>query len=454
MKRKLIDSNENEISVFQIIGFIMIGIGILTLFGFLIFAIFSNIYKVDGDSMAIMFFIIMTGIAFAFPTLLQDHNEGLSTMRIVVFMVVNVICILLLKIGWGKENFTDIGIDQYWVGIIAFVFGAKATQSFFESKMAIATAQASLNTQVIEKYSQSEIAKKGVEQYEEKLKAEFPNIKSVSDAVHDLNQTETHVIAIYLKDQNDTGIPKKLNIEMSKTAVVSMSTEIIKGGGVGKIQFSQAESNISDSLNPKYSGSICCAVRSTKDPKFLGVVTSAHIITHGRYDESNNDIPNPSIPGSVLIDGSQAGTWFYKLLSYNQDLAVIKLDEDQGPSEKFKYFSNQYYQITDKDIKPEKPNVTIISKDNRIRDAYILDYAIGTDVEYESGPVYKKNIILIGSTNDRNTSTPVSLPGDSGSCVFKKDTNQLIGMLLGGDEIFTFVLPINKTLQSINLNTL
>src|SRR5205823_1376178 len=66
---------------------------------------------------------------------------GLSTMRIVVFMIVNVICLLLIKIGWGKEihSLEQIGLDQYWMGVIAFVFGAKATQSFFESKMAQVT---------------------------------------------------------------------------------------------------------------------------------------------------------------------------------------------------------------------------------------------------------------------------------------------------------------------------
>ena len=57
-------------------------------------------------------------------------------MRIVVFMITNVICLLLIKIGWETGDLKEIGVDQYWVAIIAFVFGAKATQAFFESKMA------------------------------------------------------------------------------------------------------------------------------------------------------------------------------------------------------------------------------------------------------------------------------------------------------------------------------
>ena len=78
----------------------------------------------------------MLGFAFAFPDLLQDQNKGLSTMRIVTFMMINVICMLLLKVGWNCKSFEDIGINGYWMGIIAFVFGAKAAQSYFESKTA------------------------------------------------------------------------------------------------------------------------------------------------------------------------------------------------------------------------------------------------------------------------------------------------------------------------------
>lgn len=131
MDRKLIHNAEEKISYLQIMGFIVI------LFALIYLIIKQLFYKLDGDFVSMNFFSIMLGIAFAFPDLLQDSNKGLSTMRIVVFMMINVICILLLQIGWGKHSLKDIGIDQYWMGIIAFVFGAKATQSYFESKMAV-----------------------------------------------------------------------------------------------------------------------------------------------------------------------------------------------------------------------------------------------------------------------------------------------------------------------------
>src|SRR6476660_5104221 len=124
-KRKLITGDEGKVSWLQLIGFLLILAGIFYLVLNMLFL------RINAGEVAIIFFDIMIGIAFAFPDMLKDNNHRVSTMRIVAFMIVNVICMLLLKIGWDKTNFKDIGIDSNWVLIIAFVFAAKAAQSFF-----------------------------------------------------------------------------------------------------------------------------------------------------------------------------------------------------------------------------------------------------------------------------------------------------------------------------------
>lgn len=131
MERKLLHNSADKISYLQIIGFLVILIGLIDLI------ITQIVGKLSGEVIAIDFFAITLGFAFAFPDLLKDSNKGLSTMRIVVFMMVNVICMLLLKIGWEAKSLHDIGLDQYWMGVIAFIFGAKATQTYFESKLAV-----------------------------------------------------------------------------------------------------------------------------------------------------------------------------------------------------------------------------------------------------------------------------------------------------------------------------
>src|ERR1700743_3275848 len=100
MSIKLFQHKEEKVSVLQVAGFFLILAGLVCLF----IVIFSRPnqpsdfnYKRDGEAIAVLFFVIMMGVALVFPDLLQDRTKGLSTMRIVVYMMVNVICMLFIK---------------------------------------------------------------------------------------------------------------------------------------------------------------------------------------------------------------------------------------------------------------------------------------------------------------------------------------------------------------------
>jgi len=362
-------------------------------------------------------------------------------------MVTNVICLLLIKIGWDKGSLVCIGLDQWWMGIIAFVFGAKATQSYFESKLAVPPEIPKTGMAAVQ-FSNADIAKLAVIQNEQFLKAKFPNIVSVSDAVRDLNNSESHVIALYLKDNNTVGIPDRLEVKMPDEIVKTIATEIIKGVGEGRIQFGNGDSiaDISNSFSPpKFEGSICCAVKSVNNKDFIGIITSAHIYTHGDYNENNNTVLNSSMQRDVFVNDNIVGKWFYKQMLDNQDLIIVKLN-DSIPIDHLIKFKNQYHIVTDADIKNEKTKVTVFSRNNKKTEAFILDYNIGYPFRYSNGSFYKRDIILIGNVPDREKSKPVSEPGDSGSCVFISNTNEMVGILLGANENFTFVLPIQSTL--------
>jgi hypothetical protein len=88
----------------------------------------------QGALPAASFLSIMLGIAFAYPSLLQDTQGGLSTMRIVVFAVVLLFCTIYLKIGWTITKLETLTIDQRWIYILGLAFGSKAFQRFGEKE--------------------------------------------------------------------------------------------------------------------------------------------------------------------------------------------------------------------------------------------------------------------------------------------------------------------------------
>ncbi|MET0571138.1 MAG: hypothetical protein ABWZ79_06905, partial [Pedobacter agri] len=407
-----------------------------------------------ANVVAVSFFVTMLGFSLAFPSLLEG-GEGFSTMRIVVFMMTNVICMLMLKIGWadGIKSLEQIGINQYWVGIIAFTFGAKATQSFFESRMSVAKQDAKDGTATLS-FTNSELAKLAIAQNGQFLKVKFPNILTLSDTVQDFSTSESHVVAIYLRDENDGGIPSTLQIKIPDGTEKTIQTEIIKGSGKARIQYSQLETDVSTQAHPSYFGSVCCLVRSKTDLSFKGVVTSGHIYSYGRYDDFHNGPLHPSLQTPVLLDGNIAAKWSHKMLNEQQDLAVARIDEGYADDPAYQRFNNAFYIVADKDVKTPFSNVTMISREGKTTHAFIIDYNVGLDVSYKQIDSFKSNVILVGSTNDRQTARPISVGGDSGSCIYHTETRQLIGILLGRANNFSLVLPIEETLKNFNLETI
>ena len=86
----------------------------------------------EGALPASSFAFIIIGMAFAFPSLLQESKGEVSTMRVIVFTVVMVFAIIYIKIGWTAGSFSEFKIDSTWVYILGLAFGSKVFQKFGE----------------------------------------------------------------------------------------------------------------------------------------------------------------------------------------------------------------------------------------------------------------------------------------------------------------------------------
>jgi uncharacterized membrane protein len=129
MNNKIQFKKENLISL---IGYLLLLTGII---GLICNTVCSDEQiQTRSINISIFFFLTILSLAFIFPSMLKASSGDISTMRIIVFMMACVISMLLLKMGIAKNSLTEIGLDQWWMGVIAFVFGAKATQSYFETK--------------------------------------------------------------------------------------------------------------------------------------------------------------------------------------------------------------------------------------------------------------------------------------------------------------------------------
>jgi hypothetical protein len=459
-KARLVNE-KNKVTILQRIGVVMIIAGLL---GLITSLFFHSDVSIDPQSQktvhpdavsapiaAISFFITMLGVAFAFPTMLRG-KEGISTMRIVVFMMANVICMLLIKCGWQVESLKAIGLDEWWMGVIAFVFGAKATQSYFESKLAVPGAskvnsETSSNNSLTAGFASEAVAKQAILQNGERLKQSHKNISGISDLVKNPTIPDSHVVAIYVKDGKVDGIDKQLKANMSDGEKM-IATEIIANCGESGVQLDQKDSVSKTGAIDADKGSICCAVRSRYTKNFKGVVTSGHIFTDSRFNTDNNGVLDSSLQTDVYFNESLLGKWFYKELSNEQDLIIVKLNNIDEPIT-IKQFNDQYYDVTQADVY-QKTEVKVLSRNGKLSTAYIVNSNVEYEIGYFDQICKKTNIILLSNSRDDQNPAPVSVKGDSGSCVYMNDkgVDKMIGILVGADNKFSFVHPIKNTLYS------
>jgi hypothetical protein len=439
INRNFIEKNEGRLTVLQFIGFLVLIFGIT---GLVFIGIFAGARA--PQLVSITFFATMLGFALAFPSLLEG-TEGMSTMRIIVFMVTNVICMLLLKIGWasGIVSLKDIGLDQYWMGVIAFVFGAKAMQSFFESKMAVPFQKNENNQRTPSQLTVSQQAKLAVLQYEQFLKVKFPNIASVSDSIrkNDIKEAQP-LLLLYVRDSDIADMPSQVTLRTPDGVETPIPVEIIAEVGGGEIHLGQQ-----DRITAPSPGSICCLV--TKDGKTL-IATAGHVYSRGKSTDYGGELDiSEQLP--FEINGVATGKWIFQLINYKNDIAIGVIDDFKTDEACLCFKEKGHYSVTDNDVlTATKVKLVSGASSQKVREGYILDYNTAWDVPYKDKKSSKNKIILIGSTPDRVTSRRVSEPGDSGGLVYEPASGNLIGMILGGNEKFTWVLPMKEVLEKFN----
>ncbi len=452
LKRDWIQKGEGRLTYVQLFGFMLIAFGVVYLASYLlpggIIHYFSSLglnENPTANGISIAFFTTMLGVAFAFPDMLRGQTKEISTMRIIVFMFANVICMLLLKIGWEKGSLQGIGLDGYWMGVIAFVFGAKATQSYFENARSLLPGSGAKADSDAPALTNAELSRLATNQNRDELLARYPNIECVSNTLKDGKS----LVTIYVRDSETQAIPTEVTAILKNGSAIRVPTEIISGAGEGTPHIGQATDELSDSNSPKYYGSVCCLVDSTTNPGFKGIVTSGHVFTYGDFRDYGGVLRQDQ-KRDVLLNGIPSTKLFFQQMKFNQDLAITEITDKADVPNDYLSFAGGCYEVSDSDLHTAVPNITIASRQNNIRDAYLLDFDVSFEIKYFNTPRYIRNIILIGSTNNRATSQTVSTGGDSGSCVYHKETGKLIGMLLGGNTKFSFVLPLQDTLNSFN----
>ena len=454
MKRNIVQKNEGKLSVLQIIGFCLMVLGIAIIF---ISSFMPPPRPIIPAVISVSFFVTMLGFAFSFPSLLEG-NEGLSTMRIIVFMITNVICMLLLKIGWadGIRSLADIRLDQYWVGIIAFVFGAKATQSFFESRMA-KTGKEDLSSEsniddlpvANEAIITEALKEKGKEWVES-----FPYVTGMSVRNKITDNKEKKKAALIFKvtekpDELDYGIiPEYLPYTSRSNHKYKILTDVVVES------ITEGNSEIVETIQPyplgnsvsresSSTGSIGLLVKKEDDPNSDYIVSCYHVFCapelrmHNKTFEGDGNQPLLS-PGVNDNGTDQVGVVIEGVMNTENDFAVARVDNgvkiDSG------MLTLGVVPLSFGFVFPENKGetLTMCGRTSGVRRGRIKSHSASQTVYYFKKTVkqYLEGLIEV---------EPFCTGGDSGGVVINEQ-DEIVGLIVASNKFSSYVLPVQEFL--------
>ncbi|HVW95567.1 MAG TPA: hypothetical protein VHA56_06340 [Mucilaginibacter sp.] len=427
--RKLLDKSTEKVTYLQILGFVLIAAGVVC-----ILISLTPVLTLTGECLSVIFFIIMLGVAFSFPDLLQDQNQGISTMRLVTFMMINVICMLLLKIGWLQPSLNGIGINAYWMGIIAFVFGAKATQAYFESKMAVPTTSGLPTAAMPAAPDTADFVKKAITQ-NANLISKFPNIIDISLGSMTIAGRNIYCADIHLSNNGVTGIPTELQVDINGTPHY-VPVHIVPDVGSGTAHAAMGGNAIKNATTNTAAGTLGCVLTDDAKQSFFGL-SCCHVFTGNKWLNYNGyNIPKDQICDDTT--GLVLGNWSYGLMNTAFDIAYTDI-AGAGQITPSGFAAER--DVNDDDIR-NKTAVSFRGATTPHGAGIISNYQCTRPVYYGLQQVNISNLILI--TTAANIAP--SHAGDSGALVYTTTGNEPIGMIIAADTVFSYVIPITSIL--------
>lgn len=470
MNRSVLKKDEGRLTVLQIIGFWLVALGIIAI----IAGSFFN-EKLNGPSViAVAFFITMLGFSFCFPSLFKHQNKGLSTMRITVFMMTNVICMLLLKIGFASSvvSLAQIGLNQWWMGVIAFIFGAKATQSFFESKMAVAnTAKGDESDQDENSIPADNVPEsvliEAIEKNDTTWKKEF-NVKDISVGVKKINGISVDVNCLVFKpiekitnkDLGSSKIPSFISFKSSEGKDYNIPTDVQKSGGLILPNFAKANENC-DSFFPKKLG---CSI-SRSDSELTGTIGMKvfkngksyilgcyHVLCAPELDKKvfsfdpNNPVGSNKIISPSNEDGgnesNSIGSVSEGSLDDFSDSALVLLDNNFDVSNDVCRVGKKIAEAITIDITHVKAKYPVLmsGRTSKLQKGKIKSSYTSADITYQIGNGEHTKTLrgLICASIDSDG-------GDSGGPIVDEDNNA-IGIVVASSPQETYIIPVKRLL--------
>lgn len=292
----------------------------------------------------------------------------------------------------------------------------------------------------------NELAKICLEQNKEKIEL-LPGVINYFIGISSDPSKRIPVIKIDSSLASGGNYPSELSGKLDSGKTFKVRVEVVYGLGQPKIHFGGGN-NICNTQSANIEGTICCGVQKNDKNYFL---TCAHVLNGGlsTVDKENTEgwfidiIQDDSISADMNYDA--IGSWKYGVINTSLDIALVETDVEIDSINKGNPASSIY--------KPEMNHQEIFVNGNKNQQlGYVVGY-LWKEIDFEyNGSTLKHNGLIMVSANKSAYPAAITEPGDSGSLVYLTSDKTPLGMVLGGNDQYTYVIPMQTILTVTKTN--
>jgi hypothetical protein len=284
-----------------------------------------------------------------------------------------------------------------------------------------------------------DIARLAIAQNDERLRGKYANIYLLLPAFYIQHGRREPCVDICIRDGNGGSLPHHLAIEFPDHREGSVRTRVIPNFKNAKPHTGRGATIVNDQ-STDYMGTLGCVVTDSSSSSYA--LTCNHVLTDGSFES----------PGSIgdqadeLAGGGtqRIGAWAAGIMNGQVDAALIKLDA--GVPVQPNGLSTTVYPASDNDS-----GVTGVALTGALSGqvaGYIIHVNQPFDIDYTNQSVNMTGLISLSRDVHSNNFTTLTQEGDSGSAVYHAVNKQLVGIVVGGNAQFTFVIPMQQVLSS------
>jgi hypothetical protein len=292
-------------------------------------------------------------------------------------------------------------------------------------------------------YKLSQIA---VDKYGTSLKA-IPGVLALGSGY--LNNGTNHIgcVEVHVTDTAaGTHIQKNLPIQLNSGGTVNIPVKVVVTGGYAQTNSADAGMGVSNKSGVLGHGTIGAIVKDIYGDHY--VLSCFHVLngdTNWKRLSDSTDIIDAS--------GATIAELYFGFRTTDMDAAIAKINNGVAYSNQYIHNPASIRSVIYDDVLKATPVSVLGARTGVTSTGFLYNDSWPTTLKYPDGSLWDLNDLIVltkldASTNSYNTMTQ---GGDSGALVVD-DKNVAIGLVVGGDDAFSYAIKLDKIAKSMDIS--